>query len=88
MPDDKRPAVTPRATTTLAPLPNGSALIDEIAAILGAGIARVVEANAMRRLAPPVHPEAHMELAIKRESRLTVRSVEGNPCDGDEGESP
>lgn len=76
MQDDQRPADPPRAAIPLAPLPTGTALIDEIAAILGAGISRVVEANAVKDAEQAVASAPCMELAINRGSRLTVRPAD------------
>ncbi len=76
MQDDQRPADPPRAAIPLAPLPTGTALVDEIAAILGAGVARVVEANAIKDAEQAVASAPCMELAINRGSRLTVRPAD------------
>ncbi len=84
MQDDQRPAESPRAAIPLAPLPTGTALIDEIAALLGAGVARVVEANAIKDAEQAVASAPCMELAINRGSRLTVRP--GDRACGDRGE--
>ena len=84
MQDDQRPAESPRAAIPLAPLPSGTALINELAAILGTGIARVVEANAVKDAEQAIASAPCMELAINRGSRLTVRP--GDRECGDRGE--
>ena len=73
MEDGQRPAAMPRAATSRRPLPTGKVLLDEVAAILGAGIARVVEADASG---------VGIELAINRGSRLTVRPAARDGVDG------
>ncbi len=73
MPHDQRSAISPRAAMPLAPLPTADALVNEIASLLGAGIARVVEANAVKDAEQVVAFAPCMELAINRASWLTVR---------------
>ena len=86
MQDDQRPAESPRAAIPLAPLPTGTALINELAAILGTGIARVVEANAVKDTEQAIASAPCMELAINRGSRLTVRPGDRECGDRGEGE--
>ena len=79
MEDGQRPAAMPRVATSRRPQPTGKVLLDEVAAILGAGIARVVEADAVRQADAS---GVGIELAINRGSRLTVRPAARDGGDG------